>query len=115
MTKVSPSEERSLAVGAASDMVKDPKTLVVDTRNPLAYKLSHLPGAINMPFESLENVLNITNPFGKGKKLLFVCAVGEKSAVIAEYLSIKGTTAFSLKNGMTAWRDAGLPVENSLR
>lgn len=115
ITEVTPSEERSLAVEAVSEMVKDPMTLVVDTRNPLAYKLSHLPGAINMPFESLEHVMNITSPFGKGKKLLFVCAVGEKSAVIAEYLSTKGTIAFSLKNGMTAWRDAGFPVENNLR
>ena len=44
--------------------------------------------------------------------VVFVCEVGQRSAVAAEMAAALGMQhVFNLEGGMQAWRTAGLPVE----
>ena len=50
----------------------------------------------------------------KDKKILFVCAVGQRSALAAEMAAAAGLPAdalYTLDGGTDAWKKAGQPVE----
>ena len=94
--------------------IDNEQPVIIDTRSPLAYKMGHIDGSINFPYDQLDNVLNDAIPFETGKPLLFVCAVGEKSLTIAQYLQANGYHAYSLDEGITAWRDADLPLTRKI-
>lgn len=81
---------------------------VVDLRVPISYKLEHIPGALNFPYVELSEILNNSIPFGQNQKILFVCAVGDKSKLLSRYLRSKGYEASSLEGGMATARDAGI-------
>ncbi len=49
-----------------------------------------------------------------GKKIIFVCAVGQRSALAAEMAAAAGLPAdrlYNLEGGTDGWRKAGEPVE----
>lgn len=100
----------TISISEAEAFIKKEQPIIVDTRNPLAYKMGHIEGSVNFPYDQLDSVLNEAAPFTKDKPLLFVCAVGEKSLGIARYLRGLGYQAYSLDEGITAWRDAELPL-----
>lgn len=90
--------------------VKD--TLIVDLRSPISYKIAHIPNSINIPFEELgKNFNDGIIPFSRTNRTLFVCAVGEKSLMVASYLKEKGYQSNSLRGGVIAWRDNNYPIE----
>ena len=94
----------------AQEIVEDEDTVVVDIRSPSAFKTMHFPGAINMPKEYLSDIYREASPFPDCKKILFVCPVGEMSKRFAALEKQKGKEAYSLKEGLMLWREAGLPL-----
>lgn len=98
----------------ASELIHDPSWLVVDTRSPLAFKSAHIANSLNIAYDHLDKMLNDGNPFCLSNKLLFVCALGEKSRKIASYCEQAGSKAYSLAGGITSWRDKNLPLERDL-
>ena len=82
---------------------------VVDVREDWEWKKGHVPGARHVVLSSI-----LANPAASKfrDKTIFVCQVGERSAVASEMavaLGIKDVVNF--KGGTKAWRDAGLPLE----
>ena len=45
-------------------------------------------------------------------QVVCVCAVGARSARVAQFLSAGGREAVNLDGGIYAWADDGLPVES---
>jgi cysteine synthase B len=76
--------------------------LVVDVRSSIAYRLGHIEGAINLPIETFEKLIDGASPFPKEKPILLVCAVGEKTPRHAAYLKGRGYDVYSLEGGMMA-------------
>jgi cysteine synthase/rhodanese-related sulfurtransferase len=75
--------------------------IIIDIRAPYAYELGHLDGAINMPIDMFEKLIDGENkPFPQGKKILLVCAMGEKTRRFAAYLAQKGYDAHNVEDGM---------------
>ena len=103
-----------LDVATISDWIKKNSPLIVDLRQPISFKTVHIPHSLNLPYDNLDLVLNTTNPFRTNQKILFVCPVGDKSALVASYLRNKDVEAYSLKEGINAWRDQGLPLERDV-
>ena len=93
-----------------------PDVVVVDLREDA--ERSHaagIPGALAVPYGSLEAALGACGVLSAaaqaGKRLLFTCAYGERSALavrIADEAGIAG--ARSLEGGMDGWLGAGGPV-----
>ena len=82
---------------------------VVDVREDWEWKRGHLPGARHVVLSSI-----LANPTAQkfGDRTIFVCAVGERSAVAAEMavaLGVKDVVSF--RGGTNAWKAAGLPLE----
>jgi cysteine synthase B len=78
--------------------------LIVDTRGSLAYKIGHVPNAINIPDDKLADLLTFGIPFPHERTILFVCPKGDISKKFAFFLHRKGYKAYSLEGGMIQWR-----------
>ena len=100
-----------ITVAEAKDMVASSDYAVIDVRNPDEYQNGHLPGATLIPVNS---VFQRREELPADKKIIFVCAVGQRSALAAEMAAAAGLPAdrlYNLEGGTDAWRKAGEPVE----
>ena len=84
---------------------------VVDVREDWEGNKGHVPGARHIVLNTL-----LANPSAQKfrDRTIFVCAMGERSAVASEMavaLGVKDVVNF--RGGTKAWKDAGLPLENS--
>ncbi|HEY5601623.1 MAG TPA: metalloregulator ArsR/SmtB family transcription factor [Gammaproteobacteria bacterium] len=83
---------------------------VIDVRPPEEYAAGHLPGAVNIPLESLERVLD---DIGTDQEIVAYCR-GPHCVLAYEavaQLRKHGFNARRLEDGFPEWKLAGLPVE----
>ena len=98
-------------VAEAKEMLSGDGVAVIDVREPGEYQSGHIPGATLLPVNS---VFARKDELPKDKKIVFVCAVGQRSALAAELAAAAGLPAeslYTLDGGTDAWRKAGEPVE----
>ena len=92
------------------ERLQDGRVTVLDVRPPDEYAVGHLPGALNVPIETLEQRLNELDP---DQEIVAYCrgayCVLSFEAVAA--LRGRGFTVRRLEDGFPEWRAAGLPVE----
>jgi rhodanese-related sulfurtransferase len=89
-----------ISVQEANEMMSD-GAAVIDVRNP--------PGAALIPVNS---VFARREELPKDKDVIFVCAVGQRSALAAEMAAAAGLTRlYNLEGGTDAWIKAGMPAE----
>ena len=82
---------------------------IVDVREQWEYARDHIPSATLIP---LGQIISRPQDVIKDDNVIFVCEVGQRSAVAAEMAAALGKAhVFNLDGGMQAWRSAGLPVE----
>ena len=82
---------------------------VVDVREDWEWNKGHLPGARHAV---LSNILANPKDQSFRDRTIFVCAVGERSAVAAEMAVALGVKdVVSVRGWTKAWKDAGLPLE----
>jgi rhodanese-related sulfurtransferase len=100
-----------ISVAEAKDMLGDDDTVVIDVRNPDEYQSGHVPGASLIPVNS---VFQRREELPADKKIIFVCAVGQRSALAAEMAAAAGLPAerlYNLEGGTESWRKAGEQIE----
>lgn len=99
-----------LSPQVASERIKSGELTIVDVREPWEYARDHIPAATLTP---LRQIISAPQDAIKADNIVFVCEVGQRSAVAAELAAAAGKQhVFNLEGGMQAWRNAGLPVEN---
>jgi len=82
---------------------------VIDVREPREWKQGHLANSTLVPLNTL-----LLNPqqYLTRDNILFVCAVGQRSAIAAELAAALGfQRLYNLEGGLTAWAKQGLPLE----
>lgn len=84
--------------------IEQQQPIIIDMRTPASLKIIGFDGAINIPEKTLEDMVEKHNPFPDGKKVLFICAVGQKSLKIASYLRGKNVDAYSLEGGIVSYQ-----------
>lgn len=100
---------RDLKIDEIKRLVDEGGHEIVDVREDWEWNKGHLPGARHVVLSSI-----LANPTAHGFKdgTIFVCHVGERSAVASEMavaLGVKDVVNF--RGGTKAWKDAGLPLE----
>jgi rhodanese-related sulfurtransferase len=101
LTSVDPTS----AVGLIND-----DAIIVDLRTAEAFSRGHIANAKNLPFDQFEAKRDAMLG-NKSRPVLAVCDSGVSSNKAAGALSKSGfESVFSLKGGMNAWTQAGLPV-----
>ncbi|MFD3595113.1 pyridoxal-phosphate dependent enzyme [Nocardia sp. NPDC058640] len=101
----------TLSPAALAELDRTGRPTIVDTRGAMAYRVGHVPGAVNIRDDQLDDLLAQGVPFPRSRPVVFVCPVGETSQRFAASAHAAGFDAFGLAGGMVAWRDAGLPME----
>ncbi len=99
-----------ITVEEAKQMLKD-GAHIIDVREPHEYVAGHVPGAPLIPVNS---VFARREELPKEGKLIFTCAVGQRSALACEMAAAAGyapDALYNLEGGTEAWIKAGEPVE----
>lgn len=94
----------SLLTIAAKDLEKyigETQGVIIDIREEEEYKQGHIPGAINIPFQGV-NETEI--PFSKDTTLIFCCDRGNTSLLLGRYYSKLGYNVINIYGGFRAYR-----------
>jgi rhodanese-related sulfurtransferase len=109
---------KAVAAADAIHQLKDPDTVFVDLRDSSELQThGKIPGAVHANRGMLEFLIDPASPshnpvFASGKKLLFYCASGGRSALGASTAQMMGLgNVAHLAGGFKAWKEAGGPVE----
>lgn len=105
----------ALSPDELEELDRTARPTIVDTRGAMAYRIAHVPGALNIRDDQLDDMLAQGVPFSRSRPVVFVCPVGEVSSRFAALARRAGYDARSLAGGITAWRDAGKPMESAPR
>ena len=96
----------------------DPDTVIVDIRDVRErQRVGYIPGSVHAPRGMLEFWIDPESPYHKevfaqhGKKYVFHCASGWRSALSLATLQDMGFDAAHLKEGFSTWEMHGGPVE----
>ena len=107
------SAEQAIQLHVRDDVV------IVDIRDSAEIAATgSIPGAFHAPRGSLEFWIDPESPahkevFSSGKKIVFHCAGGGRSALAAQTAQRMGMKGVShVKGGFAAWREAGGPVQD---
>ena len=98
---------KRISAAEAKEMI-DQGTTVVDVRTPAEWGGGHIPQAQHIP---LDSILARPRDVLKGDNVIFVCQVGQRSALAAEMAAAVGlTNLYNLEGGTDAWVKAGHEV-----
>lgn len=112
------SRVKTVSAQEAMSLVEDPDIVFVDLRDSAELQRDgKIPGAVHVNRGMLEFVLDPSLPyhnpvFSSGKKILFYCASGGRSALAADTAQSMGLERVShLGGGFKGWKEASGPVE----
>ncbi|MDG2100905.1 MAG: hypothetical protein GWO78_00515 [Dehalococcoidales bacterium] len=110
MVKINPGEPYSrISSEEAYEMQSNGDSLVIDVRNEDEYEGGHVKDAKWIP---VDEIVQRVDELPKSGNLLFICAVGARSGLAAEYassLGIESERLFNIEDGTPTWINKGLP------
>jgi rhodanese-related sulfurtransferase len=111
-------EIQTVSASEAMRLKDDPEVVLVDLRDIRELNRDgKVPGAFHAPRGMLEFWVDPESPyykeiFGSGKKFVFFCAGGMRSALAAQTVQRMGLEPVChIEGGFRAWQEAGGPVE----
>ncbi|MDU1889374.1 MAG: thiosulfate sulfurtransferase GlpE [Dysgonomonas sp.] len=92
---------KRINISQAKDLLKNPKSILLDIRDTESYNYGHVDIAINLTQESLSAFLDSAD---KSSPVLVMCYHGNSSQSVAQYLSVQGfDEVYSIDGGYEAW------------
>jgi rhodanese-related sulfurtransferase len=111
-------EIETLDQAAAAALLNDPGVVFVDLRDPRELtREGKIPGAFHAPRGMLEFWVDPESPYHKdvfssGKRLVFYCQSGWRSALATQTVQRMGLeNVCHIGGGFSGWKGAGSPVE----
>ena len=80
--------------------------MLLDVRTEDEWVGGRIAGSVHIPMDQLMQRLDEVDD-----RVVCVCAVGARSARVAQFLNAQGREAVNLDGGIDAWASSGLPVE----
>tara|TARA_Y100000588_G_scaffold338609_1_gene380762 strand:+ start:707 stop:1132 length:426 start_codon:yes stop_codon:yes gene_type:complete len=94
----------------ATRLINDNDAVVVDVRPESEYREGHVVNAIHIPLSDFGSQLNKLIKY-KNRPVVAICRAGQQSGEACNKLKKNGhETCYSVTGGVSAWRDAGLPL-----
>ncbi len=101
---------RRIGPREAKAMIDTGQATVVDVREGWEYARDHIANATHTP---LARIITKPQEAIQSDNVIFVCEVGQRSAVAAEVAAALGKErVYNLEGGMTAWRREQLPTDH---
>lgn len=85
--------------------------LVIDVREPDEFVEGHVPWAVHIPMARVPEQLG---EIPDDQPVYVICAVGGRSARVAEYLITNGRNAVNVAGGTQDWISSGYPVDTAV-
>ncbi len=103
---------KNIDANQAEKLLKENKKVVVlDVRTPEEFAAGHIAGATNLDFHGPDFEKKL-NGLDKNQTYLVHCAAGRRSAKTRDLMKAdQFKTIYHLEGGLTAWEEAGKPVE----
>ncbi len=103
----------ALSPAAAVQLINREKAVLLDVSEPEEFAKAHAGGARNLPFGQVEARLAETVK-NKALPLVLICPTGARARrAVAMARKLGYEKAQALAGGLTAWKDASLPVEKA--
>ena len=105
----------SVSLEQARSLYQAGKAVFLDTRDPLSFEEGHIPGALSVPLEDVENYIQQLQTLAAKEFIVIAYCDGfdcPASTEVAEVIQEYGVTSVHVfVEGWEAWRAAGYPVE----
>jgi rhodanese-related sulfurtransferase len=85
-----------------------PDAQLIDVREGYEHEQGHIPGDQNIEVTELTAA---AGSLDRGKPVVFYCRSGDRSTMPAEAFRASGWEAYTLDGGLSAWVEAGRPIE----
>lgn len=97
----------------AVQLINRRDAVVLDVRDAAEYKSGHITNARHVPEAEIDSRMKELEKI-KTKPIIVSCARGNRSMRVAARLRALGfAEVFSLRGGIAAWQQAGMPLEKS--
>ena len=80
--------------------------MLLDVRTDDEWAAGRIAGSVHIPMDQLMQRMDELDD-----RVVCVCAVGARSARVAQFLNAQGREAVNLDGGLYAWEGSGLPLE----
>ena len=80
---------------------------VVDVRETAEYARAHVPGTVSIPMGRLTSRLA---ELDRSVPVHLICATGNRSGAMADFLAAQGFDAVNVVGGVAAWARSGRPI-----
>jgi rhodanese-related sulfurtransferase len=101
---------KRVSVDEAKELIKG-GVRVIDVRTPAEYSGGHIPEAASLPLDSILARPRDLIKAQPSDQILFVCQVGQRSALAAEMAAAVGfENLYNLEGGTDAWIKSGNQV-----
>jgi thioredoxin 1/putative thioredoxin len=104
-----PRAEGAIRAMELAQLLQQRQVVPIDTREAAPFQRAHIPGAVNMPLEEIENRLAELHMLA-AEPVLY-CRAGDKSKELATKLAQGGLPVAFLEGGFLAWEAELLPVD----
>lgn len=101
-----------ISVQEAAKWLADGDAVLIDVREPDEFRTEHIVYAHSLPLGKLETFLQEMN-IPSARKVIFQCLKGARGGKACEIAQKSGRCAnplYNLDGGITAWKEAGLPL-----
>lgn len=104
-----------VSVADAIKLINQKDALLIDVRDPAEFAVGHIPQARNLPAAQLKDRMKEIEKF-KAKPVIVHCRNGQRSGAATTALRAAGfAEAFKLRDGLTAWEQANLPIQKGAK
>lgn len=105
------SGSKEVSTAQAVQLINRRDAVVLDVRDAAEFSSGHIPNARHIPVLDVEKRLAELEKF-KQRPVVVTCRSGNRSLAACGVLRKQGfTEVFSLKGGILAWQQAGMPTE----
>lgn len=95
------------AMDAATAFATAEDVCYLDVREPYEWDAGHIDGSLHIPMGDIQVRVE---ELEKDRPIIVVCQVGQRSALVSEFLVARGFTAQNLEGGLDAWQAQGYPL-----
>ena len=100
---------REVDIASTAAVLESGAATVLDVREPMEYVEAHVPGVQFVPMSQLAARVG---ELDRERPVYVICASGNRSLAVADFLKAQGFSATSVAGGTSAWIRSGRPVES---